>query len=177
MPHLQVCPLSRLPETLAASGATHLMTLMKQGTAISRPESIAEGRHCVIEASDIVAPLDGHVIPDDAHVAAILAFAQGWDRRTPLLIHCYAGISRSTAAAYLIACALAPERDEAEIAQALRVASPSATPNALLVALADRLLGRDGRMVAAIAGIGRGADAFEGNPFRLALKQDVRNCG
>lgn len=170
MPHLQVCPLSRLPETLAVSGATHLMTLMKQGTAIPRPEGIAEGRHCVIEASDIVAPLDGHVTPDEAHVAEILAFAETWDRHEPLLIHCYAGISRSTAAAYLIACALAPERDEAEIAQVLRAASPSATPNALLVALADRLLGRDGRMVAAIAGIGRGADAFEGNPFRLTLR-------
>ncbi|WP_264047315.1 tyrosine phosphatase family protein [Methylobacterium flocculans] len=174
MPHLQVCPLSRLPETLAASGAEHLMTLMKQGTAIARPAGIAEGRHCVIEASDIVAPLDGHVIPDEAHVAAILAFARAWDRQQPLLIHCYAGISRSTAAAYLVACALAPERDEAEIARSLRVASPSATPNALLVAIADSMLDRHGRMVAAITGIGRGADAFEGEVFRLALTSDIR---
>ncbi|MCK2056048.1 protein tyrosine phosphatase [Methylobacterium sp. 37f] len=174
MPYLRVCPLSRLPETLGGSGARHLMTLMKVGTAISRPAGIAEGRHCVVEVSDIVAPMDGHVTPGDGHVAAILAFAEAWDRKEPLLIHCYAGISRSTAAAYIAACALAPERDEAEIARALRIASPSATPNALFVSIADRLLGRDGRMVAAIAEIGRGADAFEGEPFSLNLMSNVR---
>ncbi|MFC6049213.1 protein tyrosine phosphatase, partial [Methylobacterium hispanicum] len=34
---------------------------------------------------------------------------------------------------------------------------------------ADRILGRDGRMVAAIAAIGRGADAYEGAPFQFAV--------
>ncbi|CAA2106614.1 hypothetical protein MBUL_03760 [Methylobacterium bullatum] len=169
MSDIHVCPLSQLPRTLKRTGANHLMTLMKVGTAIARPEGIADGRHCVVEVSDIVAPLDGHVLPGEAHVRRIIDFATVWDRERPLLIHCYAGISRSTAAAYIAACALSPERDEAEIARALRAASPSATPNALFVEIADRLLGRGGRMSAAIAGIGRGADAFEGNPFALAL--------
>lgn len=169
MPDIHVCPLSQLPQTLERIGANHLMTLMKVGTAIDRPDSIADGRHCVVEVSDIVAPLDGHVLPGEVHVRRILDFAASWDRERPLLIHCYAGISRSTAAAYIAACALAPERDEAEIARALRAASPSATPNALFVEIADRLLRRGGRMSAAIAGIGRGADAFEGTPFVLPL--------
>ncbi|WP_026596936.1 protein-tyrosine-phosphatase [Methylobacterium sp. 77] len=169
MSYIHVCPLSQLTSSLACTGASHLMTLMKVGTAIARPDIIGEGRHCVIEVSDIVAPLDGHVLPGEVHVRRILDFAAAWDRDQPLLIHCYAGISRSTAAAYIAACALAPERDEAEIARALRAASPSATPNALFVEIADRLLARDGRMSAAIAGIGRGADAFEGTPFMLAL--------
>jgi hypothetical protein len=47
--------------------------------------------------------------------------------------------------------------------------SPTATPNRRLVALADRRLGREGRMAAAIAAIGRGADCFEGAPFALEL--------
>lgn len=169
MSSLHVCPLSRLPETLARTGAAHLMTVMKRGTAIARPEGIAEGRHCVVECSDIVEPLDGHVLPDESHIGRILAFARDWDRAEPLVIHCYAGISRSTAAAYVAACALAPGRDEGAIADALRAAAPSATPNALFVAIADRMLGRQGRMVAAIARIGRGAEAFEGEPFRLDL--------
>ena len=169
MSDIHVCPLSQLPRILERTGASHLMTLMKVGTAIARPEGIADGRHCVVEVSDIVAPLDGHVLPGEVHLRRILDFAAVWDRDRPLLIHCYAGISRSTAAAYIAACALAPERDEAEIARALRAASPSATPNALFVEIADRLLERGGRMSAAIAGIGRGADAFEGNPFALAL--------
>jgi predicted protein tyrosine phosphatase len=108
-------------------------------------------------------------LPAEEHVARVLDFVRRWPQETPLVIHCYAGISRSTAAAYIAACALAPERDEDAIADALRAASPSATPNPLFVAIADRMLGRDGRMVAAIARIGRGADAFEGTPFCLTL--------
>jgi predicted protein tyrosine phosphatase len=169
MPTLHVCPLSRLPETLAETGAGTLLTLMKAGTAIARPDAIPQGRHCVVEVSDIAAPMDGHILADETHIGRILDFVAAWDRAHPLVIHCYAGISRSTAAAYIAACALAPDRDEAAIADALRAAAPSATPNPLFVAIADRMLGRDGRMSAAIARIGRGADAFEGTPFSLAL--------
>ena len=79
------------------------------------------------------------------------------------------GVSRSTAAAYTVAAALAPKRDEVELAATLRRLSPSATPNIRIVTIADRLLGRDGRMVRAIESIGRGADAYEGEPFRLAI--------
>jgi hypothetical protein len=52
----------------------------------------------------------------------------------------------------------------------LRRASATATPNSRLVALADRMLGRDGRMVAAIDAIGRGEIAYEADPFRLELE-------
>lgn len=169
MPTLHVCPLSRLADTVAATGASHVLTLVTIGTPLERPAGIALTNHTVIGVSDIAAPREGHVLPAEEHVAAILAFVRGWTRDKPVVIHCYAGISRSTAAAYIAACALAPERDEAEVAAALRAASPSATPNPLFVALADRMLGRSGRMVAAIEGIGRGADAFEGTPFTLAL--------
>ena len=169
MPTLHVCPLSRLPETVAATGASHVLTLINVGTPLARPALIAADNHVVIGVSDIAAPREGHVLPAEDHVAAILAFVRAWPREQPLVIHCYAGISRSTAAAYIAACALAPERDEGAIAEALRAASPSATPNPLFVAVADRMLGRAGRMVAAIEGIGRGADAFEGVPFCLSL--------
>lgn len=169
MPSLHVCPLSRLSETVSATGASHVLTLATVGTNPERPPYIAAGNHVVIGVSDIAAPRDGHVLPAEDHVADILAFIRRWPREKPLVVHCYAGISRSPAAAYIAACALAPERDEGAIADALRAASPSATPNRLLVEIADRLLGRSGRMVAAIERIGRGADAFEGTPFRLTL--------
>ena len=85
------------------------------------------------------------------------------------MFHCWAGISRSTAAAYIAACALAPDRDEAALALVAAGGLPSATPNARLVALADDLLGRQGRMVDAIRAIGRGCEAMEGTPFMLQL--------
>lgn len=121
----------------------------------------------VLDVSDIAAPRDGFALAGEAHVAELLGFARAWDRLHPLLIHCYAGVSRSTAAAYAIACALDPGRDEAAVAAALRHVSPSATPNPRLVALADAALGRSGRMVDAIRAIGRGRDCFEGEVFTL----------
>ena len=169
MPTLHVCPLSRLPETVAATGASHVLTLINVGTPLERPAVIDAENHAIIGVSDIATARDGHVLPAEDHVARVLDFIRAWPREKPLVVHCYAGISRSTAAAYIAACALAPERDEAEIADVLRAASPSATPNPLFIAIADRMLGRDGRMVAAIARIGRGADAFEGTPFCLTL--------
>ena len=56
-------------------------------------------------------------------------------------------------------------------AQHIRDRSPTATPNARLVAIADEMLGRKGRMTAAIARIGRGIDVvnWDGVPFRLDL--------
>ncbi|GJD66393.1 tyrosine phosphatase family protein [Methylobacterium frigidaeris] len=170
MPTLHVCALSRLPETVAETGARHVVTLINVGTPVTRPAGIAETDHLFVGISDITDALDGHVLPDEAHVQRLLDFVRAWGREQPLVIHCYAGISRSTAAAFITACALRPDRDEAEIARELRQASPSATPNRRLVAVADALLGRDGRMVTAIAAIGRGSDAFEGEPFHLTIE-------
>ncbi|MFN3672796.1 MAG: tyrosine phosphatase family protein [Bosea sp. (in: a-proteobacteria)] len=169
MPTLHVSSLSKLHDTVATVGATHVVTLINANTAIERPPGISPERHLFLGISDIVAPMDGHIIPAEAHVARFLDFVTDWGRSGPLVIHCWAGISRSTAGAFIAACALGPQREEEAIAQALRTASPSATPNARLVELADAMLGRQGRMSAAIARIGRGADAFEGAPFQLAL--------
>lgn len=169
MPTLHICPLSRLAETIASSDASHLVTLATLGTTVERPAAIRPDHHLRVGFSDIVAPLDGHLPPGEAHVRAVLDFATAWPRERPMVIHCYAGISRSTAAAYAVACALRPSADEADLARELRHLAPSATPNRLFVEIADRLLGREGRMSAAIAGIGRGAEAFEGTPFRIAL--------
>lgn len=172
MPTLHVCPLSRLHDTVTGTRASHVVSLMGAGAAVERPATIAAERHLFIGVSDIVEPLEGYVLPATEHIEQLLAFVRAWGRESPLVFHCWAGISRSTAAAYIAACALAPERDEADIALALRKASPSATPNARFVALADDLLGRQGRMVEAIRAIGRGAEAMEGVPFMLQLNSN-----
>ncbi len=169
MPQIHVCPLSKIPATVSATGARSLITLINHGTPVPRPHEIAAARHLHVPVSDIVVELDGHILPAEAHVAEILDFVRNWDRAEPLLIHCYAGVSRSTAAAFIAACALAPERPESEIAHAIRAASPTASPNTLLVEVADHMLKRDGRMVAAVAAIGRGEECFEGVPFALEL--------
>jgi predicted protein tyrosine phosphatase len=167
---IHVCSLARLHATVDDTGARHVVSLIGDEARIDRPPAVDEANHLWLRLHDISSPLDGYIMPDEAHVAELLRFVRRWDRRTPMVVHCYAGISRSTASAFSAVCALNPHRDEESIALALREASATATPNIRIVSLADRLLGRDGRMVAAIEMIGRGAMAAEGEPFRLDLE-------
>ncbi len=166
---IHVCPLSKVEETVNRTGARRLLSLLAAGTEMPRPASIAAGDHLHLAMHDIAEAQDGMTPPGETHVLKLLDFARAWDRAQPLVVNCYAGISRSTASAYIIAAALSPQRDEEELAQTLRRLSPSATPNPRLVAVADEILRRRGRMVEAIRAIGRGADAFEGVPFGLRL--------
>jgi predicted protein tyrosine phosphatase len=169
MPTLHVCSLARMPALSREIGASHLVTLINIKTPVERPDHIAHGRHLFVGVSDITNPMDGQTLPQAHHIEQLLGFVRGWDRQAPILIHCYAGVSRSTASAFITACALNPDRPEAEIATVIRALSPTATPNARFVQLADDLLGRRGRMVDAVAAIGRGEDCFEGVPFALSL--------
>jgi predicted protein tyrosine phosphatase len=167
---IHVCSLSRLHETVEGTGALHVVTLLKQTDRVERPRTVMEANHLILGMDDIAAPMDGYIIPGEEHVTRLIEFVRGWDRAKPIVVHCFAGISRSTAGAYVAACALNPRRDEWAIARALRQASVTATPNPRIVSLADRMLGRDGRMVAAIDSIGRGEMAYEADPFRLDLE-------
>lgn len=170
MSTLAVCSLSKLDATLAQTGAQHLVTLLSDHAAVPRPAHIPETRHLRLIASDITQPLDGHQLATSDHVTQLIAFVRAWDRKTPLVIHCWAGISRSTAAAYIAALSLNPKLDDDDLADHLRMVAPSATPNPRLIALADTILSRNGRMIRAIARIGRGEDAFEGTPFTLSYE-------
>ncbi|NVK34759.1 MAG: tyrosine protein phosphatase [Rhodobacteraceae bacterium] len=166
---LYVCSLSRLEETVETVGATHLVTLINADMDVPTPDGINSKNHLFLGFNDILEPMKGLKPPSDQHVIELLSFLKDWDRASPLVIHCWAGISRSTAGAYIAACALNPDRCEHEIARELRIQAPSATPNGRLVMMADRLLGRNGRMIDAIRRIGRGATAFEGDPFEMPL--------
>lgn len=178
MPSLHVCSLARLPAVVAETGASHVATLISEGTVVERPASIAPERHLFLGFHDIVEEAPGLKAPAERDVAAFLDFVGGWDRSAPMVIHCWAGVSRSTAGAFIAACALRPDLDEGHLAALVREYSPSATPNLRLVRFGDGLLGRGGRMVAAIEAIGRGEDCYEGVPFALALdRADARPLG
>jgi predicted protein tyrosine phosphatase len=167
---IHVCSLARLHDTVRSTGARHVVTLIKDVSLVHRPESIAPENHLLLDMDDISEHIDGYVVPAEGHVGDLLRFVRAWDRTAPLVVHCYAGISRSTAGAFVTACALNPQRDEMRIARALRAASPTAMPNLRIVSLADRMLGRDGRMVLAIRSIGPGMAAYASEPFRLDLE-------
>ncbi len=154
MPHLLVAPLSSLNETLATHAPSHLVSLLSPEHMIETPAGFPAGAHLKLGVNDIVDPAAGTAPPARPHIDQLLAFSRDWDGRQPLLIHCWAGISRSMASAYTVLCdRLGPGR-EIEIARAIRLRAPHAQPNRLLVRHADEALGRQGRMVLALNSMG-----------------------
>ncbi|MEM1038906.1 MAG: tyrosine protein phosphatase [Pseudomonadota bacterium] len=162
-----VCPLDHLAATLQTSGATDLVTFASPGNS---PTGLpADLRHLALEFNDIPAPRKGYLEPRREHIDALLEFVRAWDGHRPLVLNCWMGISRSTAAAALTLAALEHQPDCATIARRLRLASPSATPNPLMIALGDEALQLDGALSQAITAIGRGAEACTGTPFELTV--------
>jgi len=166
-----VCPLSRVPDMARERKPSHVVSLLDPGTSF--PDLHGYGvQHFRLPIHDIETETQGWDLLCETRMRRILDFVGGWEREAPILIHCYAGISRSTATAYITACSHNPAVDEEEIALALRAASPAASPNRRFVALADAELGRGGRMVRAIEKIGRGGSWFdigEAQPFTLPV--------
>jgi predicted protein tyrosine phosphatase len=167
---LHVCSLAALPETVKATGASHVLTVMANVDQVQRPISVLEANHLRVSMDDITEVMDGFLAPSEAHIEKVLNFVRGWDRSAPLVVHCYAGISRSTASAFAAACMLNPHRDEVSIARQIRAASAIAQPNRLIVSLADKALGRDGRMLRALDAMGPGSMTVQGQPFRVDLE-------
>jgi len=146
-----------------------VLTVMGKVDQVQRPESVLPANHLKVAVDDITEPMEGYVAPSEVHIEQVLNFVRGWDRGAPLVIHCYAGVSRSTASAFAAACMLNPHRDEMAIARQIRAASPIASPNRLIVGLADKALGRQGRMLRALDDIGPASMMVEGKPFRVDL--------
>jgi len=167
---IHVCSLAALPDTVKATGASHVLTVMANVDQVQRPESVLPANHLKVQMDDITEEIDGFVAPSDSHIEKVLDFVRGWDRSAPLVVHCYAGISRSTASAFAAVCALNPHRDEIAIARQIRAASAIASPNRLIVGLADKALGREGRMLRALDEMGPGTLTAEGRPFRIDLE-------
>lgn len=164
---LVVCGLADLTREAARHAPVGVVSLLAPGqNSLAVPRG---AERLALRFHDVAEPRDSLTAPDTASVRDLLAFAERFPADAVLLVHCWMAISRSPAAAFILACARAPATPEADLAARLRRASPAATPNPLLIALADDLLGRGGRMRAAIAGIGRGREAARGGAFTLEV--------
>lgn len=114
---------------------------------------------------DIAEPRPGLQAHSIVDIVRLLEFARAWPGEAPLLIQCWAGVSRSPAEAYVIACALSEPGQEGALADRLRLVAPFATPNRGIVELADGFLSRRGRMIDEIDRIGRGEEVSMGQTF------------
>jgi predicted protein tyrosine phosphatase len=171
MPRILVTPLSALEDVLESQRPSHIITLLSPEHMIETPSGFDPERHLKLGVNDVADPSAGENPPGRVHVDRLLAFSRQWDASQPMLIHCWAGVSRSMASAYTILCdRLGPGR-EVEIAMAIRRRASHASPNPLLVRHADDALARDGRMLAALKVMGPPLTVMEGVTTALPLAQ------
>lgn len=162
-----VCSLSNVPRIAQERRPSRLVSLLDPDSAF--PSEHGAPHHLKLSMHDINDERPDWNAPAHAQIEELIGFVEQWERGAPpILIHCFAGVSRSTATAFVTACVHNPRVDEEAIALALRAASHTAWPNKRIVALADAHLGRNGRMIRAIETIGPG-EIGEAVPFDLVI--------
>lgn len=136
------------------TGVSHVLSILDP----DYPEppavrALTAGARLELRFHDVIDDREGVVAPQAAHVARLLAFGRGLlaeaSPRANLLVHCHAGVSRSTAATAVLLAQARPDRPAAEaLAEVVRVRS-YAWPNLRVLELGDALLGLGGELVAA----------------------------
>jgi predicted protein tyrosine phosphatase len=150
---LTVCGLDEL-DRHSGRGVTHVLSILDP--AWPEPEVFEDFDphfRTTLRFHDAIEPDSGVVLPKKSDIEAILAFGRDAGDVRHVLIHCHAGISRSTAAMLMILVQAHPGETEEAIVGRLVEIRPQAWPNSRMIAFADELLDRDGQLSAAVAGI------------------------
>lgn len=164
---IAVCPLRRLEETIAATGARRIVSVVNSHLMPPTPPFIDPSLHLRLPISE-ARPERGVANPMQPMIEDLVEFARAWERSAPLLIHCFSGLNRSPAAAYIVLAALNPTVPETLLAHRVRAASEMAAPNGTMVGVGDLVLGRSGKLASAIDLIGPGMPAAECDPFSIS---------
>lgn len=153
---LTVCGIAELPE-FGPRAVTHVLSLIDpQWPELRSFRDYGAHSRTTLHFHDVIDPGPGLTVPTKAHVGEILAFGAGLaaearaDAARHLLVHCHMGISRSTAAMVSLLAQVHPQAIEDDLFARLREIRPQAWPNSVMVGYADELLGREGRLVAAL---------------------------
>ena len=134
------------------AGVSHVLSILDPGW----PEPEALGafdphRRLELRFHDVIDTGPGCIAPESLDVEQLLTFGRDLTkaRGTHLLVHCHAGVSRSTAAATLILAQRRPDRPAEEALLAVVRQRPRAWPNLRILELGDALLERRGEIVEA----------------------------
>jgi predicted protein tyrosine phosphatase len=152
---LSICGLTELGAFRDAA-VTHVLSILDPG--FPEPADFADyGPHkrLTLRFDDVIEPASGLLPPEPHHIEALLEFGKGLaaavdDPLGHLLVHCHAGISRSTASMTILLAEARPLEDEDAIFEHIREIRPQAWPNSRMIGIADDLLERDGRLIAAL---------------------------
>ena len=121
--------------------------------------------HLVLQFEDVDDDSLGIRVATQRQVSEALAFAQAQNAGS-LLVHCYHGVGRSAGIGLaILASRLGSGNEERALAELLEI-RPEATPNLVVVKLADAILGRNGALVSAVA------EWQERTPRVLRARQD-----
>jgi predicted protein tyrosine phosphatase len=153
-PRLTICGLQELCSFKDAA-VTHVLSILDP--SYPEPEDFsgyAPHKRLTLRFDDILDPTPGLLAPQREHVERLLEFGEGLiganGSLCHLLVHCHAGISRSSASMATLLAEAQPTLDEDSVFARLREIRPQAWPNSLMIGFADDLLGRGGRFVAAL---------------------------
>ena len=135
-------------------GVSHVLSILDPG----QPEPPAFGaygehRRLDLRFHDVIDEMPGMLPPRQEDVASVLAFGRDLmaepRERAHLLVHCHAGISRSTASMMLILAQARPDVAGRDIVSQVVQIRPRAWPNLRILEFGDSLLRRGGDLVAA----------------------------
>lgn len=169
MPLILVTPLSAVEAMLRLHQPSHLISLLSPEFMHMAPSGVPGVMHLKLAMHDIPHPEDGKVMPGIDHIESLIRFGQSWDGTRPMIVHCWAGVSRSMAAAYSILCQRAGPGAEDRLAASMRSRAPHADPNRMIVQLADSVLTRNGHMIAAVEAMEPAMPVEEGVPVAFPL--------
>ena len=156
---ITVCGIEEL-EDHCSVGVSHVLSILDPGWPVP-PAFGAFGEHERLELRfhDVIGEQADMIPPQPEHVAELLRFGRGLAAEAPagahLLVHCHAGVSRSTASMALMLAQALPKRGAAEIFQEVLRIRPKAWPNLRIVELGDAQLGRGGELIGAAHGVYR----------------------
>jgi predicted protein tyrosine phosphatase len=141
-----ICGLTELA-SLCDDNVTHLLSVLDVHHPVPQMfEQFPAIERELLRFDDVVAEFPGFIACGIADIERMLAFGErvhvAGDQARHLLIHCHAGISRSTAAAAVLMAQFNPGR-ETEAFLALLEMRRHAWPNTRVVELAGRILGRE----------------------------------
>lgn len=171
MSFIYVTNLFDMPTHATSLGVGALVSIIQDEYQPDTPPGIDAARHHRVPVHDITQPMPAQVLATERHVADLIAFLDAWDADVPLLVHCYAGVSRSTATA-LVAHAMKTGEPVAS-ARLLREQAPHAAPNRHLITLADKLLDLHGALLDAVDTMGPpDLGLLDGQLTTLPLRRD-----
>jgi predicted protein tyrosine phosphatase len=150
---ITVCGIEEL-DAHGAIGVSHVLSILDPDHPVPAAfGAFGEHEKRELRFHDIVEETPGRVLPQPEDVEAILALGQSLQSESAetrhLLVHCHAGISRSTAAMVLILAQALPERSAEDVIRMVHGIREKAWPNLRLMEMGDAMLGRGGTLLAA----------------------------